>query len=265
MKLSIILLQGLISFGVIRELLAAQTIFDLGEATPAIPFGFTCDDFGKGCAIRGVANVQVESPVAFCDDGFVTWTPVLRELEPLVVASCIGGLCTVQCSEGCTCRRSDGRFCPSSLEHSDVFLEKKPPVLPNTCKAAHPDLDEALKEDYSIYCPNLMSQELNNRCACVFNFCNGVFQGCDDELLTTTTTTTQCGAQNGQRGRERCVAADRLCPDYVEPSMAPSGPSVAPSARPSGDSADAPADGAASDMQFFLSLIVSLAVVVVCV
>jgi hypothetical protein len=255
MKLSIII-QGIISHGVIQELLAAQPIFDLGEATPEIPFSFTCDDFGKGCAIRGVANVQVESPVAFCDDGFITWAPVLRELEPLVVASCIGGLCTVQCSEGCTCRRSDGRFCPSILEQSDVVLEEKPPVLPNTCKAAYPDLDGDLKNDYTPYCPNLMSQELETRCLCVFNFCNGVFDGCDELLATTL-----CGAQNGQRGRERCVAADRLCPDYVEPSMAPSGPTSTPSASPS--SADAPTTGdGASKLQFLLSLIVSLALVV---
>jgi hypothetical protein len=255
MKLSSII-HGIVSFGVIQELLAAQPIFDLREVTAEIPFSFTCDDFGKGCAIRGLANVQVESPVAFCDDGFITWAPVLREFEPLIVDSCTGELCTVQCSEGCTCMRSDGRFCPSILEQTDVVLQKKPPVLTDTCKAAHPDLDEALKNDYSPYCPNLMSQELDDRCLCVFNFCNGVFQGCD-ELLTTTT----CGAQNGQRGRESCVAADRLCPYYDEPSMAPSGSNVIPSVGPSGDSTDAtPGDGA-SNLQFFLSLIASLAVV----
>ena len=235
MKLSIVI-QGIVSCGVIQELLAAQPIFDLREVTPEISFIFTCDDFGKGCAIRGVANVQVESPVAFCDEGFVTWAPVLRESEPLVVDSCIGDLCTVQCSEGCNCRRSDGRFCPSILEQSDVILQKNPPVLTNTCQVAYPDLDEALKNDYSPYCPNVMSQKLDDRCPCVFNFCNGVFQGCD-ELLPATS----CVAQNGQRGRERCVAADRLCP-Y------------------SGGFTDAPPGDGATNLRYIILLIVSVAV-----
>ena len=238
MKLSVII-QGIMSFGVIQELLAAQPIFDLREVTPEVSFIFTCDDFGKGCAIRGDANVQVESPVAFCDEGFVTWAPVMREFEPLVVAGCIGNLCTVQCSEGCNCRRSDGRFCPSILEQSDVVLQKNPPVLTNSCQAKYPDLDEILKFEYSSYCPELMSQELDDVCPCVFNFCNGVFQGCYELLKATN-----CVAQNGQRGRERCVAADRICP-Y------------------SGDSIDAlPGDGATStSSRYIIMLIVSLAVV----
>jgi hypothetical protein len=235
MKLSMII-QGIISFGVIQELLAAQPIFDLREVTPEISFIFTCDDVSKGCAIRGDANVQVESPVAFCDEGFITWAPVMRIFEPLVVPSCIGGLCTAQCSEGCNCRRSDGGFCPSILEQSDVRLQKRPPVLTNTCKAAHPGLDESLKNDYSSYCPNLMSQELDDVCPCVFNFCNGVFQGCDE-----LPTTNSCVAQNGQRGRERCVAADRLCLNSVDSTDAPGGDVI--------------------DLPFFLLLGVSLAVV----
>jgi hypothetical protein len=188
----------------------------------------SCSASNLGCNLRGNMSVDMMSPLAFCTTGDVAWNPrnPTADDENLAVRSCNEGNCTGRCMEGCSCVMADGSECPTTVTNSEHSSSARPPALNPRCGALPgsfgDNLTQDLNQDYSDLCADYMSEEIPRDCECTFNFCNGNFLNCDNETVT-------CGTGSG-RGLERCVFADRNCPQLstLAPAAAPVSTPISP-------------------------------------